>query len=183
MIRTTQHRLACLCAALLFAATPCVPTDAAEARADKPENQKPQPVTLTQVAELTVPKPAADTLPDGQFFASAALFNAWWDKHADAQQTKPDVDFGKQFLWLDVNDANDPNRRHHNPKVADGVLTVLTMSTLIGFEPSDQAEVTFMAVPREGITGVTRWVRETDQEGKTKTVKRVFPLSDQDGRA
>ena len=64
----------------------------------------------------------------------------------------PKIDFNEQVLVYTVRDAADPNITQSNFKLSDeGTLSSLVTSTKIGFEASDEAQLTFMAMSREGI--------------------------------
>jgi hypothetical protein len=64
----------------------------------------------------------------------------------------PNVDFSQQVLVYSVRDAADPNATQQNFKLNnEGTLTNTTVSTKIGFQPSDVAQIEFFALAREGI--------------------------------
>jgi hypothetical protein len=75
------------------------------------------------------------------------VWSAW-----NPGQPVPEVDFTKNLVLVHLQDAADPNKVKHNVQLNDeGILRVLSISTLIGFQPSDQRKFTLMLVPRAGV--------------------------------
>jgi hypothetical protein len=102
---------------------------------------------------------ANDQKPDLKtgFVATEGAWKEVWAKVNPKDQLPP-VDFAKHFLLVSAQDAADPNRRRASILKNDkGVVTVSEISTLIGFQPSDQTIYRFYKVSREGVTGVRRF--------------------------
>jgi len=79
-------------------------------------------------------------------------FNQVWKKLKGGDQ--PKINFENSFVVLHVRDAADPNRHRFVPRVKDGVLEVLALSTRIGFQRSDKTLTTIIEFSRTGISAV-----------------------------
>jgi hypothetical protein len=99
---------------------------------------------------------ANDRKPDlkSGFVATEAKWKEVWAK-VNPKVKRPEVDFARHFLVILERDAADPNRSSallfKNKK---GTVTVDQMSTLIGFEASNQTTFRFYKVWRAGVTAV-----------------------------
>lgn len=107
--------------------------------------------------EIVVPKAAADKVKSKTFVATANAWKKWW-KELQGKKELPKVDFKKSMLLLSFKDAADPNRGSMTIRLNDkGHLEVLSLSTLIGFRPSDMTKITISQIPREGVKAVKRY--------------------------
>ena len=98
-------------------------------------------------------KPALKT----DFIASEAEWKEVWAK-INPKEKLPAVDFAKHFLLVTTKDPADPNKGGLSVFKDDkGVVNLTVISTLIGFQPSDQTTYRFHKVSREGVTGVLRF--------------------------
>jgi hypothetical protein len=99
---------------------------------------------------------ANDKKPDLNtgFVATAAKWKEVWAK-VNPKEKIPKVDFTKHFLLVMERDAVDPNRVSVEVlKNKKGTVGVGGISTLIGFEPSNQSTYRFYKVSRQGVTAV-----------------------------
>lgn len=102
---------------------------------------------------------ANDKKPDLKtgFIAAEAEWKQVWAK-VQPKEKLPAVDFAKHFLVVSTQDAADPNRRSASVLKDDkGIVTVSELSTLIGFQPSEQTIYRFYKVARQGVAGVRRF--------------------------
>lgn len=96
-------------------------------------------------------KPLAEAARSG--FLTAKEFDAWWSKLGEDEKKKPEIDFSKHVVVINMHNAGDPNYRGWNGYIDQaGDLSVqCTAYTKKGWSPSDQAVVLIMTVPREGV--------------------------------
>ncbi|MGF1581983.1 MAG: hypothetical protein ACFCD0_21870 [Gemmataceae bacterium] len=121
--------------------------------------QAQEPKTLRVLAEhmAIVKKAKAPKSKTEGFVAKEASWTKMWKKLAPKGQA-PKVDFSKQLVLVLVRDAADPNRINVTiRKNKEGVVELLAITTLIGFQPSDQRKFLFYVVSREGVQGVSRY--------------------------
>lgn len=158
---------------VLVSLTICLLVTAA-ALAEEPA--RPNTVNLTVVARIDCDNEKVPALPEGRFFADEKTFNDFCDRlKLDAKQ-RPEIDFDKQLVIIETRDAGDDNLIEYSDKLNDkGELYVDVFSTEKGIRPSDKTEITFLAVNREGITGILRgeWVV---LEGKLENKKTLYPI-------
>lgn len=64
---------------------------------------------------------------------------------------KPTIDFNSSFVVAHVRDAADPNGHRFSGRVKEGELELMTLSTLIGFQPSDKTVTTLIEFSRKGV--------------------------------
>ncbi len=104
-------------------------------------------------------KVANDKKPElkTHFVATEATWKDAWGK-INPKEKLPEIDFTKQFLLVSMQDAADPNRRSTSVVKDDkGVVTIREISTLIGFQSSNETIYRFYKVSRAGVTGVRRF--------------------------
>ena len=134
-------------------------------------------IKVDQVAEVTVDREIAQRLPEGRFFADAEALADWWEQAELAEEGMPEVDFEQSILCIQTRDGADPNRVRYSGSINEqGELEIMGITTLIGFQPSDEDKCTFLLVPREGVQAVARRVMEVGEDGDREWVRRVFPL-------
>jgi hypothetical protein len=98
-------------------------------------------------------KPALKT----DFIATEADWKVVWAK-VNPKEKLPAVDFAKHFLLVNMQDPADPNKRSFSIHKDDkGVVSLNGISTLIGFQASNQTTYRFLKVSRDGVTGVRRF--------------------------
>lgn len=91
------------------------------------------------------------------FIATEAEWKDVWAK-VNPKDKLPTVDFMKHMLLITTKDPADPNKGSISVVKDDkGVLKIMQISTLIGFQPSGQTAYSFHKVAREGVTGVQRF--------------------------
>lgn len=122
--------------------------------------QTEEKLVIAETYEGTVGKEDRPALKTG-FVADEIAWKKVW-LQVNAKEKLPEVDFTRDFLLISTQDAADPNRRSTSVvKDEKGVVAVEEISTLIGFDPSDQTIYRFHKVPRAGVTGVRRFDAET----------------------
>jgi len=52
------------------------------------------------------------------------------------------------------------------------------MSTLMGFESSDEVKLVFLVVPREGIVAIARNVQKIDDDGRVTFERVLYPVEE-----
>ncbi|HKB38370.1 MAG TPA: hypothetical protein VKD72_18145 [Gemmataceae bacterium] len=118
-----------------------------------------QPGEKLPILETFQGKVANDKKPKLKtgFLAAEADWKAVWAR-VNPREKLPAVDFTKHFLLISTQDAADPNRRGASAVKDDkGIVTLNEVSTLIGFEPSEQTIYRFYKVSRAGVTGLRRF--------------------------
>jgi hypothetical protein len=126
------------------------------ARAQQP---KAKPVEIEKTWTETVPKDQLAQLDNdmtvgwkklpGAVTSQAAWKKVWTVLKPGMEA--PQVDFSKKLILVHIQDGVDPNKVSHKVQLTDkGVLRILSISTLIGFEPSNLRKVTLLQVSRAG---------------------------------
>jgi len=166
----------CLMMLTLFAAAP----DAPQAGADEEEVPRYTPVEVEVGGELVRGKAVVEALPEGQFFSDGEALVAWWEAMEWAFQDKPDVDFRESILIIEYRDAADPNQVRWGGRLnQNGELEVMGISTLMGYDPSDEVKLEFLVVPREGIVAIARNVQQVDDDGRVTFEREVYPIEEE----
>lgn len=141
------------------------------------EEEPPRAVEVEVAGHIVRDQAVVEDLPVGQFFADGEALVAWWEAMDWDFKEKPDVDFRESILLIEYRDAADPNRVRWGGRLnAAGELELMGMSTLMGFEPSDEVKIEFLVVPREGVTGIVRNVQKVDDQGRVTYERVVYPL-------
>lgn len=162
----------CLLALTMLAFLP----EGHQARADE-EAPSFTRVEVAEAGELVRDKAVVEALPDGQFFADGEALVAWWEAMEWAFKDKPDVDFEDSILLIETRDAADPNQVRWGGRLnQDGELEVMGMSTLMGYEPSDEVKLIFLVAPREGIASVVRQVQVIGDDGQVRFERVAYPI-------
>jgi len=137
----------------------------------------PRHVEMEVACEQVIDKADLDSLPDGLFIADADALAEYWESTEFDMGEKPELEFDEAIVVIEYRDAADPNRVRYMGRVnSDGELEVMGMTTMMGFPPSDQFKLTFLIVPREGVTAVVRTSQRLDEDGKVVTDRAVYPL-------
>jgi hypothetical protein len=115
-----------------------------------------QNLPILDTLQVTVANDNKPALKTG-FIASEAEWKTVWAK-VNPKEKLPAVDFAKHLLLVTTKDSADPNKGSISVLKDDkGVVRVNEISTLIGFDPSNQTIYRFHKVSREGVTGVLRF--------------------------
>ena len=131
--------------------------------------QQQEKLNIVQTYKMTISNDKKPKLKT-DYIADAEEWNRVY-RVFSAEGKIPQVDFTKHFVVVSTHDKADPNRRGVTiVKNAKGTVAVRIISTLIGFQPSNETVYTFYVVPRAGVTGVERYDRETK-----KNVVDPFP--------
>lgn len=96
-------------------------------------------------------KPLAEAARSG--FLTAEKFDLWWSKIGEDEKKKPEIDFSKHVVVINMHNAGDPNYRAWAGYIdQDADLSVqCNKYTKMGWQRSNQAVVLIMTVPREGV--------------------------------
>ena len=163
---------------LALALLVCLPA-AQEVRADDEDAPRFTRVEVEEAGELVRDKAVVEALPEGQFFSDGEALVAWWEAMDWAFKDKPDVDFDDSILVIETRDAADPNRVRWGGRLnQDGELEVMGMSTMMGFESSDEVKLVFLVVPREGIEAIARNVQKIDDDGRVTFERVLYPVEE-----
>jgi len=172
MARPRQNTFFFLLSALFVVTAASVSTAFAEG--DEPRRE---PIEIEAIGQRVVDSGVADSLPAGSFFADEQAFAAWWEQAELAEEDRPEIDFETVFLSVEYQNAADPNRVHHSATLNSlGQVDVVGITTLMGFEPSDQTKLLFIAIPREGVVGIARWRAVGNEAGNAHMFRVIYPL-------
>lgn len=113
--------------------------------------------------EMTVDNQIKPKIP-ANFVASEKQWQEIW-KTVNPKLEAPKVDFKKNLVLVESYDKADPNRRRVSVmRDAKGVVNVMAMSTLIGFQPSNETKFEFYVVSRDNVTGIKIFDPETRKQ-------------------
>lgn len=106
-----------------------------------------RPAEVRKISTIVSPKDRVPNLDDSVITTPAGWKEIWGTLAPD--QEAPDVDFGKNLVLVRLKDANDPNEDILHVRINnEGQLQVSSVSTLIGFEPSNILKVDLIQVAR-----------------------------------
>jgi hypothetical protein len=119
-------------------------------------DERGEELPILDTFQATVGKDTKLAIPTG-FIATEANWKEVWAK-VQPKEKLPAVDFARHFLLISTQDRADPNRQRVSVrKNEEGTVTVNVISTLIGFESSEETIYRFHKVSREGVTGIGRF--------------------------
>ena len=105
----------------------------------------------------------------GQCIVNEPSWQVFW-KALSGSKPVPAIDFGKHFVYVDSQNANDPNQISTVFFVdTNGTMIVQSGQTQIGFELSESVKVRLYRISREGI----QWLASFDSDARKY---RIIPF-------